>query len=64
MDAKLKNDKGVMIRMLKVERRVLTWSLHTVPMVHDLFSSHRLGGWQGVWGPIVRRLCEISMLHT
>ena len=31
-----------MIRILTIERRVLTWSLHTVPNVHDLFTRHQL----------------------
>lgn len=41
-DSKLLNDKGVMTRLLMVEQRVLTRSLHTVPAVHDLFTRQRL----------------------
>lgn len=41
-DAKMLNDKGVMTRMLTVEWRFLTESLHIVPIVHDLFTCHQL----------------------
>ena len=41
-DAKMLNDKGVMIRTLTVEQRVLTWILHTVPSIHDIFTRHQL----------------------
>lgn len=40
-DAKLLNIKEVMTRTLTVEKRVLTESLHTVPVVHDMFTYHR-----------------------
>ena len=41
-DAKLLNDKGVMIQTLTLERRVLTESLPTMPEIHNLFTRHRL----------------------
>lgn len=41
-DVKVLNDKGVMTRLVTVERKVLTGSLHTVPNVHGLFTHHRL----------------------
>ena len=34
--------KGVMTRTLTLERRVLTWSLLTMPEFHNLFTRHRL----------------------
>ena len=40
-DAKLLNDKGVMLQTLTIERWVLTWSLHTVPAIHDLFTPNQ-----------------------
>ena len=41
-NAKLLNNKGVMTRMVTVERQVLKGSLHTFPVEHDLFTRHRL----------------------
>lgn len=39
-DSKMLNDKGVMNRMLIVERQVLRESLCIVPAVYDLFTRH------------------------
>lgn len=39
-DAKTLNEKMVRIWLVTVERRVFTWSLHTVPEVHTLFTLH------------------------
>lgn len=41
-NAKLLNDKGAMNKLVAVERKILTGSVHTVPIVHDLFTRHRL----------------------
>lgn len=41
-NAKFLNNKGVMTRMVTVERQVLKGSLHTFPVEHDLFTRHRL----------------------
>ena len=41
-EAKFLNDKGVMTRILTLERRVLTGSLPTMPDIHNLFTRHRL----------------------
>ena len=41
-DAKLLIDKRVMTRILTVEQRVLTGSVHTMPYIHDLFTRHQL----------------------
>ena len=40
--AKLPNDKGFITRTLTLERRVLTGSLPTMPVIHTLFTRHRL----------------------
>uniref|UniRef100_M1DH75 Integrase core domain containing protein n=1 Tax=Solanum tuberosum TaxID=4113 RepID=M1DH75_SOLTU len=40
-DAKMKNDKEKMARLITEERRVLTGSLHTVPKIHRLFQRHK-----------------------
>ncbi|KAG5595737.1 hypothetical protein H5410_036969 [Solanum commersonii] len=37
-DAKMRNNKGKMARLITEERRVLTGSLHTVPNIHQLFN--------------------------
>ncbi|KAG5572274.1 hypothetical protein H5410_062040 [Solanum commersonii] len=39
-DAKMKNDKAKMARLITKEHRVLTGSLHTVPDIHHLFNLH------------------------
>lgn len=41
-DVKILNERGVMTRLVTVERRILTGSLHTVPEVHRLFTRHKL----------------------
>ena len=41
-DAKMPNDKGVMIRTLTLEQRVVTGILPTMPAIHELFTQHRL----------------------
>lgn len=41
-DAKVLNDKAMMARLVTVERRVLTGSLHIVPNVQRLFTCHML----------------------
>uniref|UniRef100_M1DUE6 Integrase core domain containing protein n=1 Tax=Solanum tuberosum TaxID=4113 RepID=M1DUE6_SOLTU len=40
-DAKMKNDKEKMARLITKELRVLTGSLHTVPNIHRLFKLHK-----------------------
>uniref|UniRef100_M1DMJ6 Integrase core domain containing protein n=1 Tax=Solanum tuberosum TaxID=4113 RepID=M1DMJ6_SOLTU len=40
-DAKMKNGKEKMARLITEERRVLTGSLHTVPEIHHLFQRHK-----------------------
>uniref|UniRef100_M1DHR8 Integrase core domain containing protein n=1 Tax=Solanum tuberosum TaxID=4113 RepID=M1DHR8_SOLTU len=40
-DAKMKNDKEKMARLITEEHRVLTRSLHTVPDIHRLFKIHK-----------------------
>uniref|UniRef100_M1DXB6 Integrase core domain containing protein n=1 Tax=Solanum tuberosum TaxID=4113 RepID=M1DXB6_SOLTU len=40
-DAKMKNDKEKMARLITEERRVLTGSLHTVSDIHRLFNLHK-----------------------
>ena len=41
-DAMFLNDKGVMTRTLRLERRVLKRSLPNMPNMHTLFTIHRL----------------------
>lgn len=40
-DSKMLNDKVVMIRLVTLELRILTRSLHTVTKVHRLFNLHK-----------------------
>ncbi|XP_049368963.1 uncharacterized protein LOC125833842 [Solanum verrucosum] len=44
-DAKMKNDKEKMARLITDERRVLTGSLHTVPDIHRLLNFTSVTGW-------------------
>ena len=53
-DAKIQNDKVVMIRALTLERQVLKRILPTMPNIHTLFTRHRLE-----WiAHVVGRYCE------
>uniref|UniRef100_M1DEF0 Integrase core domain containing protein n=1 Tax=Solanum tuberosum TaxID=4113 RepID=M1DEF0_SOLTU len=40
-DASMLNEKRVKARQITEERRVLTWSLHNVPDIHQLFQHHK-----------------------
>lgn len=63
-NAKLLNDKGVMTRMLTVERWVRIGGLHIIPAVHDLFTRLSSSEWLGVWDLTVKRWCKISMPYS
>lgn len=60
-DAKVLNDKAMMARLVTVERRVLTGSLHIVPNVQRLFTCHMLNKMGKSEGRKARRLFESFM---
>lgn len=55
MDVKVLNDNGVMIQLLTVDWRVITFSLHTIPEVHGFFIFHKLEWMETLIGSVDMR---------
>lgn len=62
-DTKVLNEKGMMTRLVTVEQRLLTGSLHTVPDVHRLFTHHKLDWMARSLGRIARILFKSYTPH-